>query len=55
MSYDFSGFTSNITNVVSSLSSSAPAVVAAALGIFGGILLFGIGVRWVKRMLHSGK
>ena len=53
MSYDFTGFSTQITNVVTSLASSAPAIVGAALGIFGGILLFSIGVRWVKRMLHS--
>ena len=53
MSFDFSGFSDQITGVVSSLASAAPAIVGAALGIFGGILLFSIGIRWVKRMLHA--
>ena len=55
MSYDFSSYTDAITNVVASLSPSVVTVATAALVIFGGLVALGVGIRWVRRLAHSGK
>ena len=54
MSLDFSGYSALVTGVVLALASNVPLVVGSALGIFGGILLFSVGVRWARRMLGYG-
>ena len=51
MTDPFSAFLTPITTLVSGLAADVPTIIAAAVAIFGGILLFSIGLRWVKRML----
>jgi len=54
MSYDFTAYSGAITSLVASLSPSIVTVAEAALVIFGGLVAFGVGLRWIAKLAHAG-
>ena len=47
----FAPYIGVVTGLVTNLSVVVPVVLSFAVAIFGGILLFGMGLRWVRHLL----
>ena len=54
MSFDFTPYSSALSLAAGSLVLPISVAAGAGLVIFGGLVLLGVGVRWVKKLSHKG-
>lgn len=54
MSYDFTSYLGQISLLAGSLVSPISQAAGMGLVIFGGLIAFGVGTRWVQRLAHAG-